>query len=152
MKRTSVAHLNCSVAQTLDVVGEWWTLLVVRTIMLGQGRFEVIQSELGIARNILSDRLSTLVEHGVVERRQYHDHPVRYEYKLTPKGRDLFPVIAALMAWGDKWASPDGVPLVLKHSCGEVADPKVVCSACGEALTLRDVRAKPGPGFKVPVT
>jgi DNA-binding HxlR family transcriptional regulator len=103
MKRTSVAHLSCSVAQTLDIVGEWWTLLVVRNLMFGQRRFEAIQSDLGIARNILSDRLGTLVEHGVVERIRYQEHPERFEYSLTEKGRDLFPVIAALMAL----ASPD---------------------------------------------
>ena len=108
MKRTSVAHLNCSVAQTLEVVGEWWTLLIVRNLMCGQRRFEAIQADLGIARNILSDRLSTLVEHGIVEQVKYQDHPERFEYRLTDKGRDLFPVIAALMAWGDKWAAPDG--------------------------------------------
>jgi DNA-binding HxlR family transcriptional regulator len=107
MKRTSVAHLNCSVAQTLEVVGEWWTLLVVRNLMFGQRRFEAIQGDLGIARNILSDRLGTLVEHGIVDRVKYQDHPERFEYRLTDKGRDLFPVIAALMTWGRQVGGPD---------------------------------------------
>ena len=148
MKRTSVAHINCSIAQTLDVVGEWWTLLVVRNIMLGQRRFEAIQADLGIARNILSDRLTTLVGSGVVDRVKYQDQPERFEYVLTAKGRDLFPVIAALMTWGDTWASPDGPPMVFDHSCGENARPVVTCSACGKPLDLRSVKVKPGPGRK----
>lgn len=146
MKRTSVAHLNCSVAHALDIVGEWWTLLVIRNLMFGQRRFEAIQADLGIARNILSDRLGTLVGHGIVERTKYQDHPERFEYMLTEKGRDLFPVIAALMAWGDRWESPQGPPMHLHHTCGEVAEPVVVCHACHEPLRLRDVRAKAGPG------
>jgi DNA-binding HxlR family transcriptional regulator len=147
MKRTSVAHLNCSVAKTLDIVGEWWTLLIVRNLMFGQHRFEAIQSDLGIARNILSDRLSTLVERGIVERTKYQDHPERFEYRLTEAGRDLFPVITALMAWGDKWAAPDGAPVLLRHTCGEISAPGAVCSHCGEPLTLGSVRIKRGPGW-----
>jgi DNA-binding HxlR family transcriptional regulator len=146
VKRTSVSHLNCSVAQTLDVVGEWWTLLIVRNLMWGRQRFEAIQGDLGIARNILSDRLTTLVEHGVVDRVQYQEHPARFEYVLTDKGRDLFPVIAALMAWGDRWAAPLGAPLHLVHTCGNVSTPTVVCDACGEPLALDTVRVKSGPG------
>lgn len=150
MKRTSVAHLNCSVAQTLEVVGEWWTLLVVRNLMFGQRRFEAIQGDLGIARNILSDRLGTLVEHGIVDRVKYQDHPERFEYRLTDKGRDLFPVIAALMAWGDKWAAPSGKPIELLHDCGAVATATVVCDHCGKPLVLQDVRAKAGPAWHRP--
>ncbi|MGD9998076.1 MAG: winged helix-turn-helix transcriptional regulator [Ilumatobacteraceae bacterium] len=146
MKRTSVAHLNCSVAQALDVVGEWWTLLVVRNLMWGQRRFEAIQSDLGIARNILSDRLGTLVQHGIVERVKYQDHPERYEYHLTDKGRDLFPVIAALMAWGDRWAAPMGAPVHLVHHCGHTVVPTVVCDHCGQSLRLDDVTTRSGPG------
>jgi DNA-binding HxlR family transcriptional regulator len=148
VKRTSVAHLNCSVAQTLEVVGEWWTLLVVRNLMFGQRRFEAIQGDLGIARNILSDRLGTLVEHGIVDRVKYQDHPERFEYRLTDKGRDLFPVIAALMAWGDKWAAPMGRPIELMHECGKVATATVVCDQCSEPLTLQNVRAKAGPAWR----
>lgn len=148
MKRTSVAHFNCSVAQTLEVVGEWWTLLIVRNVMFGQRRFEVIQADLGIARNILSDRLGTLLDHGVLEKVKYQDAPERFEYQLTEKGRDLFPVIAAMIAWGDKWEAPEGAPIRLLHSCGEFADPIVTCDKCDEALTLGDVRAKAGPGLK----
>jgi DNA-binding HxlR family transcriptional regulator len=147
MKRTSVSHMNCSVARTLDIVGEWWTLLVVRNLMFGQRRFEEIQGDLGIARNILSDRLNTLVEAGVVDRVKYMDHPERYEYTLSEKGRDLFQVIAVLMAWGDKWASPGGPPMVFRHSCGHLGEARVVCSECGEPMEYGNVRAKAGPGF-----
>jgi DNA-binding HxlR family transcriptional regulator len=148
MKRTSVSHMNCSVARTLDIVGEWWTLLIVRNLMFGQRRFEEIQGDLGIARNILSDRLNTLVDAGIVDRVKYMEHPERYEYTLTEKGRDLFQVIAVLMAWGDKWAAPDGPPLVFKHSCGHLGDVRVVCSECGEPMQYENVRAKAGPGFR----
>lgn len=143
--------MNCSVARTLDVVGEWWTLLIVRNIMLGRCRFEAIQADLGIARNILSDRLNTLVAHGVAERVKYHDHPERFEYHLTEKGRDLYPVIAALMAWGDKWESPDGPPLLMRHTCEGRGFPQMVCSECGEPLDIGSVRANAGPGFRAAV-
>jgi DNA-binding HxlR family transcriptional regulator len=148
MKRSSVSHMNCSVARTLDIVGEWWTLLIVRNLLLGQHRFEEIQSDLGIARNILSDRLNTLVDHGLVDRVKYMEHPERYEYVLTEQGRDLFPVIAALMEWGDKWASPDGPPLLLRHSCGHTGHAQVTCSECGEPMIIDEVRVKAGPGLR----
>ncbi len=148
MKRTSVAHLNCSVAQALDIVGEWWTLLVLRNIMLGQRRFEALQADLGIARNILSDRLSTLVAHDVVEKVQYRDNPPRFEYRLTRRGADLFPVIVTLMRWGDTWAAPDGPPLLLRHECGSVKPPVLVCADCGEPIELGAVRPKAGPGHR----
>jgi DNA-binding HxlR family transcriptional regulator len=147
MKRSSVSHLNCSVAQSLEIVGEWWTLLVLRNIMLGQRRFEAIQADLGIARNILSDRLGTLVEHDIVTRVKYQDAPERYEYRLTRRGRDLFPVIVALMNWGDEHAAPDGPPLLLSHECGSTATPVLVCSSCGAPISLDNVRATAGPGF-----
>ncbi len=148
MKRSSVSQLNCSVAQSLEIVGEWWTLLILRNIMLGQRRFEAIQTDLGIARNILSDRLGTLVDHDIVSRVKYQDGPERFEYRLTGRGRDLFPVIVALMAWGDEHQAPDGPPLVLRHACGSTAAPVFVCSSCGGPIRFDNVRAKAGPGFK----
>jgi DNA-binding HxlR family transcriptional regulator len=147
MKRSSVGHMNCSVARTLDIVGEWWTLLIVRNLLLGQRRFEEIQADLGIARNILSDRLNTLVDHGIVHRVRYMEHPERFEYVLTAKGNDLFPVIAALMAWGDTWVSPDGAPMLFRHSCGHTAHAQVVCSECGEPMAVDTVGPKRGPGW-----
>lgn len=151
MKRSSVAHLNCSIAQALEVVGEWWTPLVLRNISMGQRRFEALHGDLGIARNILSDRLATLVEHGVLTRVKYHDHPERFEYHLTDKGRDLWRVLAALMAWGDRWAAPNGAPVVLEHVlCGKRTQPIVVCDQCGAPLCLGDVRSVAGPGWRAP--
>lgn len=147
MKRSSVSQLNCSVAQSLEIIGEWWTLLIVRNIMLGQRRFEGIQGDLGIARNILSDRLGTLVENDVVSRVKYQDAPERFEYRLTQRGRDLFPVIVALMTWGDEHAAPRGPPLFFTHECGSTAMPVFVCSSCGEPISLDNVRAKAGPGY-----
>lgn len=148
MKRSSVAHLECSIAQTLEIVGEWWTLLVLRNISFGQRRFEAIQADLGIARNVLSDRLSTLVDQGILTRSKYQDNPERFEYRLTPKGKDLIGVLFALMAWGDRWVAPDGKPMVLTHlDCGHETDPVVACSHCGEALEWGHTRARGGPGL-----
>ena len=135
MKRSTVAHLNCSIARTLEIVGEWWTLLVVRDVALGFYRFDDIQRDLGISRNILSDRLATLVEHDILERRQYQDSPPRFEYHLTAAGRELYPVVLALLRWGDEHlAGPGGPPLILEHDCGNRLIPEVSCQACGEVV------------------
>lgn len=148
MKRSSVAHLQCSIAQTLEIVGEWWTLLILRNISLGQRRFEAIQADLGIARNVLSDRLSTLVEHGILEKSKYQDNPERFEYRATEKGKDLMGVLLSLMAWGDRWAAPNGKPLLVTHTdCGHETDPTVVCSHCGEPLLWGHTRVEAGPGL-----
>src|SRR5450759_5437164 len=112
MRRTSFAEMNCSVARTLEIVGEWWTMLVVREAFNGVRRFDDFQARLGIARNVLAARLLGLVEHGVLERRLYQERPERYEYRLTQKGLDLYPVLLSLLSWGDKWETPEnGVPL-----------------------------------------
>lgn len=139
--------MNCSVAQCLEVVGEWWSLLIVRDAFLGVRRFDDFQARLGIARNVLNDRLHTLVDAGVFERVAYQDRPPRFEYRLTDRGRDLWPVITSMRQWGDKWAAPDGPPLVLRHeNCGQVSEAVTVCSECGEPLDPRSVRAEHGPG------
>jgi DNA-binding HxlR family transcriptional regulator len=149
VKRSSVAHFNCSIARALDVVGEWWTLLVVRDVFMGMRRFEAIQADLGIARNILSDRLSTLVANGVLEKRRYQDHPERFEYVLTEMGRDLVPVLHALMQWGDHWLSPDGPPMVVLHrECGEQVEWGESCPACGRPVEAYEVRLRKGPGWR----
>jgi DNA-binding HxlR family transcriptional regulator len=139
---------TCSVAATLDVVGERWSLLIVRNVMLGLRRFEEMQQNLGIARNVLQSRLSGLVEQGVLERRAYRERPARYEYRLTDKGLDLWPTIVALMQWGDRHAAaPAGPPVVLEHrDCGGSVDEHRICARCGERLKVRDVRAFAGPG------
>lgn len=138
----------CSVAGTLDIVGERWTLLVLREAFMGVRRFEQMQRNLGVARNILTARLQTLVGHGILERRRYSERPPRYEYRLTEKGLDLYPALVSLMEWGDRHLSGRrGPPVVLRHkACGELTRPQIVCSECGEALGARDVVAEAGPG------
>ena len=139
--------MHCSVAQCLEVVGEWWSLLIVRDAFLGVRRFDQFQERLGISRNILVQRLTGLVEHGVLERVRYSEHPPRYEYRLTEKGLDLWPVLNAMRQWGDRHVAPDGPPLVLIHEgCGQVADAVTSCSQCGEPLTARNVRPRRGSG------
>jgi DNA-binding HxlR family transcriptional regulator len=150
VRRTSFEDVNCSVAQCLEVVGEWWTLLIVRDAVLGVRRFDDFQARLGISRNILNRRLSHLVYHGVLERRPYQENPPRSEYALTDKGRDLWHVVTAIRQWGDKWAAPDGPPVRMRHtSCGHVVQAIAVCSHCGEPLDIRSVTAEPGRGAKM---
>lgn len=148
MKRTSFAEMNCSVARTLEIVGEWWTMLIVREAFNGVRRFDGFQEKLGIARNVLSDRLKKLVEAGVLERRQYSDRPARYEYRLTEKGLDLYPTLVSLLQWGDRWTAGEaGPPLVLRHRpCGHDMHAALTCEACGERVVAREVEARPGPG------
>jgi DNA-binding HxlR family transcriptional regulator len=147
MRRASFEDMNCSVAQCLEVVGEWWTLLIVRDAFLGVTRFDDFQARLGISRNILNQRLAGLLEQGVLERVPYLDHPPRSEYRLTEKGRDLWHVVSAMRQWGDRWAAPDGPPLRIRHSgCGRIVSVVSVCSHCGEPLDVRSVTALPGPG------
>jgi DNA-binding HxlR family transcriptional regulator len=109
---------NCSVARALELVGERWTLLVVRDAFLGRRRFEEFQESLGIARNVLADRLQKLVEHGIFERVRYQERPERYEYRLTPMGRDLRLALAALMQWGDRYISPTPPRILRRKSDG----------------------------------
>jgi DNA-binding HxlR family transcriptional regulator len=141
--------MACSVAQSLEVIGEWWTPLILRDAFLGVTRFDDFQRRLGIARNVLSDRLDTLVSHDVLKRVPYQDSPPRYDYKLTEKGRDLWLVVAALREWGDRWEAPDGPPVEVVHTtCGHVAKIVPTCEACGEVLSPFDLRARRGPGAK----
>jgi DNA-binding HxlR family transcriptional regulator len=139
---------TCSIAGALEVVGERWSLLIVRNVFLGLRRFDQIQSNLGIARNVLQTRLERLVEQGVLERRLYRERPPRHEYRLTQKGLDLWPTIVALMQWGDRYAAPSaGPPVLLEHrGCGGAVDEHRICEKCGESLTARESRALPGPG------
>src|SRR3954454_8642319 len=147
MRRTSLADMHCSVARTVDVIGEWWTPLIVRDAFYGRTRFEDFQRSLGLARNVLTVRLARLVEAGIMDRRRYREDPPRDEYVLTEKGRDLFPVIAALLAWGDRWTAGEaGPPLLLVHSCGKPGHLRATCDQCGDPLTLENITPMPGPG------
>jgi DNA-binding HxlR family transcriptional regulator len=152
MERKSFAEMNCSVAQCLEVVGEWWSMLIVRDAFLGITRFDQFQARLGISRNVLNQRLSHLVAAGVLERVPYQQHPPRFEYRLTPKGRDLWPVLTTMRQWGDKYAAPDGSPMLITHKgCGQASTGILTCSACGEPIGPRDVRPTPGPGAVEPL-
>jgi DNA-binding HxlR family transcriptional regulator len=148
MQLTSLSEWNCSIARTLDVVGEWWTLLILRDAFRGVRRFDDFQASLGMARSVLTARLRKLTESGVLDKRQYSEHPPRYEYQLTEKGRALFPVITALLQWGDDWAAgPAGPPVHLLHSpCGEAIHPRLTCPQCGGEVTAANTRGVPGPG------
>jgi DNA-binding HxlR family transcriptional regulator len=149
VERKSFADMDCSVAQCLEIVGEWWSMLIVRDAFLGVTRFDEFQRRLGISRNILQQRLGRLVEAGVLVRVPYSEHPPRDDYRLTDKGRDLWPVLTAMRQWGDRYAAPSGPPLRVVHkACGSVSEAVFVCGSCGEALGPRDVKAVPAPGHE----
>ena len=151
MYRTDLAALPCSLARTLKIVGEWWTLLVLRDVCFGWNRFDEIHHHLGIARNILKARLDTLLDQGMVERRRYQQHPDRYEYVPTDKAIDFVPALLALVAWGDRWTAPDGPPVLFSHrTCGHDTVATVVCSACSAPLAREDIDFRPGPGMPGP--
>jgi DNA-binding HxlR family transcriptional regulator len=140
--------IACSIAGTLAIVGDRWSMLILREAFLRTRRFDEFQRRLGIARNILASRLQQLVAAGILERRQYQERPARYEYRLTQKGIDLWPSLVALMEWGDRYLADAGPPMQLRHTsgCGKLTTPRLTCSECGETLTARDVRPEPGPG------
>ena len=147
MERKSFAQMDCSVAQCLEVVGEWWSMLIIRDAFRGVSRFEDFQRRLGISRNILRDRLVSLVDAGVLSRVPYSDHPPRDEYVLTVKGRDLWPILTTMRQWGDKYAAPSGPPVELIHrSCGHKSHLALTCEECGVPVSSQDVEVVAGPG------
>jgi DNA-binding HxlR family transcriptional regulator len=148
MERTSFAQMRCSLARGLDMIGDWWSPLIIRDLFLNITRFDELVEDLGISRNLLTRRLKSLVTNGVIERVAYQQRPVRYAYRLTGAGRDLVPAILALTAWGDRWARPrEGSPILFIHtSCGHLFESKVTCSACAEEISAEMVKAIPGPG------
>jgi DNA-binding HxlR family transcriptional regulator len=138
----------CSIARTLEVLGERWTLLIIRDVFDRRRRFEQIQENLGIARNVLAGRLAWLVEQGILEKRRYQEHPPRYEYFLTERGLDLWPVMVSLLHWGDRHlAAGDGPPMVIRHkACGGAVDDRRICERCGAHLGVREATVEYGPG------
>jgi DNA-binding HxlR family transcriptional regulator len=138
----------CSIARTLEVLGERWTLLVIRDVFNGRRRFDQIQENLGVARNVLSTRLARLVDEGILEKRAYQRRPARYEYFLTEKGLDLWPVMISILAWGDRHLAEDaGPPMLIRHKgCDGEVDGRGYCERCGERLEARDAYAEHGPG------
>ena len=150
MPKQQFADISCSVARAVDVIGQRWTPLLVRDLFAGMTKFEDIRRDLGVASNVLAERLADLEKHGVVERRQYQSAPARHEYVLTEKGRDLYPVIVTLLAWGDKWLADDQGPpaLTIHDECGNVTTARTVCAECGGELNVDNTTAAPGPGAK----
>ena len=142
----------CSIARTLEVLGERWTLLIVRDALLGLCRFDDFQRSLGVARNVLTDRLGRLVQAGVLERVPYQQRPPRYEYRLTAMGRELAVPVIGLMHWGDRHlADPAGPPrLTRHHGCGGAVRAELVCEACGQQIGVAELDVTPGPGLEGP--
>ena len=149
MQRSSFGDMQCSVARTLDIVGDTWTPLVLRDIALGISRFDAIQRNLGLSRKVLAQRLRSLEDHEVVTRTAYQDTPTRYDYRLTAKGKDLAMVLVVMQQFGDKWVfGTDQAPVVWHHlGCGQVSRPVVCCDSCGEPVGPDDALPAAGPGF-----
>jgi DNA-binding HxlR family transcriptional regulator len=147
MLRADYNGQNCSIARALEVVGERWTILILREAFLGTHRFDEIQAHLGVARNVLQTRLERLVDEGILKKVRYQERPPRYEYRLTAKGVDLWPVIVSLLKWGDQYEAPNGPPVVLEHvECSGEIDGRRRCMKCGADVEAWDVRARRGPG------
>ena len=148
MHRTDFGGMHCSIARAVQIVGESWTPLILRDLLLGMNQFEEIREDLGISTNILTDRLNTLVEHGVVKRLPYGERSDRHEYLLTEKGEDAVSIVLAMLAWGDRWETgAAGVPTeVLHESCGHTTHVVMHCAECGEAIRLDEVSYHRGPG------
>jgi DNA-binding HxlR family transcriptional regulator len=140
--------MRCSLARALELIGDWWSPLIIRDLFLGIARFDDLAEDLGISRNLLTRRLKALVADGIVERTAYQLRPPRYEYRLTEAGRDLWPAMLAVTEWGDRWAAPEeGRPMLFVHkSCGHQFRPQVTCSECREVITADTVSVLPGPG------
>lgn len=141
---------NCSIARGLEAVGERWTLLIVRDLLRRPRRFSELERRLSISKNILTDRLDKLARLQILEMTPAEEGRERRSYRLTEKGAALFPVINALMAWGDAYDAPGGPPVILRHTCGHRAGHRVACEGCGETLDARSVQVVPGPSWTLP--
>jgi DNA-binding HxlR family transcriptional regulator len=148
MQRTRFDDLACSIARTLDVIGEPWSPLILRDIYVGIDRFDQIQADLGISRKVLTERLKWLVELGVLERREYSARPPRYEYVLTTKGAELCDLLLVMVRWGDRWADDGaGPPVLYRHrACGQISHVDLHCSHCDRPMHALDIDVLPGPG------
>ena len=143
VRHDDLRHQPCAVARSVAVLGERWTFVILREVFMGARRFEDFQSGTGVARNILTDRLKSLVEQEILDRRPYAEHPGRtlHEYRLTPKGRDLYPILVSLMQWGNAYGGFQSPPVRLVHeACGMETDPRFVCSHCGGPVDPREMR------------
>lgn len=154
MRWDDIDKQTCSVARSLSVVGERWTMLIIRDAFLGTRRFDQFQRNLGVTRHRLSERLSKLVDHGVLVKVPYNDRPLRYEYRLTRKGLGLYPVLMSLGRWGDEWMDKgEGAPLEYEHqTCGHKTTPVLACSECKEPLRPKEVLPQLGAQLKLLAT
>ena len=148
MKWEDLADQPCSIARSVAVIGDRWTLMILRDAFLGVRRFEAFQTRLGISRTIITARLKLLVDEGVLAKVPYQDRPVRHEYRLTEKGLDLYPVVMAIVSWGDRhYAGQAGAPLLHRHKvCGCDFTPVMTCSECHAPVAAREVETRAGPG------
>ncbi|RZF54720.1 transcriptional regulator [Acinetobacter halotolerans] len=149
MKWDEIGDQPCSVARTLSVLGDRWTMLILRNAFMGVRRFDDFQRSLGLTRHVLSERLKRLVEHGILAKVPYVERQERFEYQLTEKGLDLYPIMLSMIQWADKWMDMGlGKPIEFTHKrCGKKMIPKIVCSECDEPIQVKDVRATAGPGY-----
>ena len=141
--KKSLDHLDCVVAGTIDLIGDRWTLLIMRDVFFGVRRFDDFQTDLQISRNVLTDRLNTLVANGMLKTVPYQDNPPRHEYRLTDKGRDLFDILLAVWRFGDKWEHSDTERVAVHIDCGEVTHMVPACANCGGELTRHNMRVEP---------
>lgn len=148
MQRTSFGEMSCSIARTLDVIGEPWSALILRDVWVGIDRFDQIQADLGVSRKVLAERLKWLVESGVLERSQYQSQPPRFAYVLTAKGTELVDLLMVMVAWGDRWADDGaGPPVLYRHrTCGQISHVELRCAHCTESMRADDIELLPGPG------
>jgi DNA-binding HxlR family transcriptional regulator len=154
MQRTQFGEMACSIARTLDVIGEPWSPLILRDVFAGITRFDQIQADLGISRKVLAERLKWLVDNGVLEQREYSAKPPRHDYVLTVKGRELCDLLLVMVRWGDRWTAGAAGPPVLyrHHACGQISQVDLACSHCRQPMHAGDIDILPGPGARLPAT
>jgi DNA-binding HxlR family transcriptional regulator len=154
MQRTQFGEMACSIARTLDVIGEPWSPLILRDVFAGVTRFDQIQADLGISRKVLAERLKWLVDTGVLEQREYSAKPPRHDYVLTAKGRELCDLLLVMVRWGDRWTAGAAGPPVLyrHHACGQISQVDLCCAHCRQPMHAGDVDILPGPGARPPAT
>jgi DNA-binding HxlR family transcriptional regulator len=150
MTRTRLTDVACSIARATDLFADAWTALIMRDVLVGISRFDDLAEDLEISRKVLTVRLGRLVEEGVLVRERYREHPPRDHYVATEKGKELFPVLLALMNWGDRWYGADGPPVRLKHlDCGHDTTGVMACGHCGGPLSVDNTTQRPGPGGRL---
>lgn len=152
MQRTRFGDMACSIARTLDIIGEPWSPLILRDVYAGITRFEHLQRDLGISSKVLSERLKWLVDNGVLDRREYSQRPSRHEYTLTEKGQELCDLLLVMARWGDRWtADASGPPVLYRHqACGQISQVELHCSVCDRPMRATDIDMLPGPGASAP--